>query len=188
MESHGETHTRRDRRLSWHAGLADMLDSTEVLVNLLPLASQTRGILNRETFARMRRGGYLIQVGRGEHLVEEDLLAALDSGHLAGAALDVFATEPLRPRHPFWRHPKIIVTPHDASDVSLAAIGATFLATADAGTGRPAATTRRRPLARLLTCRILRIPPLMLCPLSRLCAGPTVNALAPRLLMRQLIS
>ncbi len=128
-------------------GLADMLDGTEVLVNLLPLTSQTRGILNRETFARMRRGGYLIQVGRGEHLIEEDLLAALDSGHLAGAALDVFATEPLRPRHPFWRHPKIIVTPHDASDVSLAAIGATFLATADAvreGRRPPHAVDRSR--------------------------------------------
>ncbi|KRR18985.1 glyoxylate/hydroxypyruvate reductase A [Bradyrhizobium lablabi] len=114
------------------AGLDAMLGQTEVLVNLLPLTPETRGILNRTTFARMYRGGYLIQVGRGEHLVEADLLAALESGQLAGAALDVFATEPLAPRHPFWRHPRIVVTPHDACEVSVEAIGATFRATAEA--------------------------------------------------------
>lgn len=113
-------------------GLGSMLGQTEVLVNLLPLTPETRGILNRRTFARMYRGGYLIQVGRGEHLVEADLLAALESGQLAGAALDVFASEPLAPRHPFWRHPRVVVTPHDACEVSMEAIGATFLATADA--------------------------------------------------------
>lgn len=114
------------------AGLDSMLGQTEVLVNLLPLTPETRGILNRRTFARMYRGGYLIQVGRGEHLVEADLLAALDSGQLAGAALDVFTAEPLAPRHPFWRHPRIVVTPHDACEVSMEAIGATFRATAEA--------------------------------------------------------
>jgi glyoxylate/hydroxypyruvate reductase A len=114
------------------AGLDAMLGQTEVLVNLLPLTPETKGILNRKTFARMYRGGYLIQVGRGEHLVEADLLAALEDGQLAGAALDVFATEPLPPRHPFWRHPRIVVTPHDACEVSVEAIGATFRATADA--------------------------------------------------------
>lgn len=114
------------------AGLEAMLGQTEVLVNLLPLTPETKGILNRKTFARMYRGGYLIQVGRGEHLVEADLLAALESGQLAGAALDVFATEPLAPRHPFWRHPGIVVTPHDACEVSVEAIGATFRATAEA--------------------------------------------------------
>jgi glyoxylate/hydroxypyruvate reductase len=113
-------------------GLDAMLDQTEVLVNLLPLTPETRGILNRATFARMKRGGYLIQVGRGEHLIEADLLAALDNGQLAGAALDVFAAEPLPSEHPFWRHPGIVITPHDASDVSMRAIGATFRATADA--------------------------------------------------------
>jgi glyoxylate/hydroxypyruvate reductase len=113
-------------------GLDAMLGQTEVLVNLLPLTPETRGILNRRTFARMYRGGYLIQVGRGEHLIEADLLAALDSGQLAGAALDVFAVEPLAPHHPFWRHPRIMVTPHDACEVSVEAIGATFRATAEA--------------------------------------------------------
>ena len=114
------------------AGLEAMLGQTEILVNLLPLTPETRGILNSRTFARMYRGGYLIQVGRGEHLIEADLLAALESGQLAGAALDVFATEPLAPRHPFWRHPRIVITPHDACEVSVEAIGATFLATAEA--------------------------------------------------------
>lgn len=113
-------------------GLDAMLGQTEVLVNLLPLTAETRGILNRRTFARMVRGGYLVQVGRGEHLVEADLLAALEEGQLAGAALDVFSTEPLEPQHPFWHHPRILVTPHDACEVSVEAIGATFRATAEA--------------------------------------------------------
>jgi glyoxylate/hydroxypyruvate reductase len=129
------------------SGLAAMLDETEVLVNLLPLTQETEGILNRELFNRMRRGGYLVQVGRGEHLVDEDLLAALESGQLDGAALDVFATEPLAAAHPFWRHPKVVVTPHDASDVRIEAVAATLVATADAiGAGQrpPYAIDRKR--------------------------------------------
>jgi|SRR5271166_6253818 len=119
---------------SYHGpdGLAAMIEETEVLVNLLPLTHATRGILNGGVFAKMRRGGFLVQVGRGEHLVEEDLLAALDSGQLAGAALDVFATEPLPTAHPYWDHPNVVVTPHDASDVSLRAVARTLVATADA--------------------------------------------------------
>ena len=129
------------------SGLAAMLGETEVLVNLLPLTQQTRGILNHDLFGRMRRGGYLIQVGRGEHLVDEDLLAALDNGQLDGAALDVFATEPLAPAHPFWRHPKVVITPHDASDVRIEAVAATLVATADAikaGQRPPSAIDRKR--------------------------------------------
>ncbi len=129
------------------AGLAAMLGETEVLVNLLPLTPETQGILNAELFARMRRGGYLIQVGRGEHLVEADLLAALDSGQLDGAALDVFAAEPLAPAHPFWHHPNIVVTPHDACEVRVEAVATTVVATADAiQTGRrpPNAIDRQR--------------------------------------------
>lgn len=113
-------------------GLDAMLGETEVLVNLLPLTDETRGILNGELFGRMRRGSYLIQVGRGEHLVDEDLLAALESGQLDGAALDVFATEPLATEHPFWIHPKIVITPHDACEVRIDAIADTLIATADA--------------------------------------------------------
>jgi glyoxylate/hydroxypyruvate reductase len=114
------------------AGLDAMLGETEVLVNLLPLTPKTRGILNCERFRRMRRGGYLIQVGRGEHLVDEDLLAALESGQLEGAALDVFATEPLAREHPFWIHPRIVITPHDACEVRIEAVADTLVATADA--------------------------------------------------------
>lgn len=114
------------------AGLAAMLPETEVLVNLLPLTPATQGILNGDLFDKMRRGGYLVHVGRGEHMVEKDVLVALDSGQLSGASLDVFPTEPLDPDHPFWSHPGIIVTPHDACDVSMGAIKATVGATADA--------------------------------------------------------
>lgn len=119
---------------AYHAaeGLSAMLNETEVLINLLPLTPETRGILNLTTFRKMKRGGYLIQVGRGEHLVEKDLLTALDDGQLAGASLDVFSAEPLGDEHPFWTHPKIIVTPHDACDVSMNAIKTTIATTADA--------------------------------------------------------
>ncbi|MBR1250803.1 glyoxylate/hydroxypyruvate reductase A [Bradyrhizobium sp. AUGA SZCCT0169] len=129
------------------AGLSAMLGESEVLVNLLPLTQETQGILSAKLFARMRRGGYLIQVGRGEHLVEADLLAALESGQLDGAALDVFAAEPLAPAHPFWHHPKIVVTPHDACEVRVEAVATTVVATADAiQTGRrpPNAIDRQR--------------------------------------------
>ncbi|TDQ41783.1 2-hydroxyacid dehydrogenase [Tepidicella xavieri] len=96
-------------------GLRRFLAASRVLVNLLPLTPQTRDILNRDTLSRLQPGGYLINVARGAHLVEEDLLALLDSGHLAGATLDVFRTEPLPPEHPFWAHPRITVTPHTAA-------------------------------------------------------------------------
>ena len=113
-------------------GLAAMLDDTEILVNLLPLTSETRGILNADVFGRMRHGGYLIHVGRGPHMIEADLIAALDSGQLAGAALDVFEVEPLSPEHRFSSDPRIVMTPHDACDVTIPAIGDTILATAAA--------------------------------------------------------
>lgn len=96
-------------------GLAALLPQAEVVINLLPLTEETRGLLARPFFARMKRGGYLIQLGRGEHLVEADLLAALADGTLSGASLDVFATEPLPQGHRFWTHPNIVMTPHDAS-------------------------------------------------------------------------
>lgn len=128
-------------------GLDALLGETEVLVNLLPLTRETLGILNGDLFGRMRRGAYLIQVGRGEHLVEDDLLAALESGQLAGAALDVFGSEPLSPTHPFWAHPKIVVTPHAACDASVSAVADTLVATAEAiqkGERPPHAVDRSR--------------------------------------------
>lgn len=93
-------------------GLAAMLARTDILVCLLPLTSATEDILNADLFAVLPRGAQLINVARGRHLVEDDLLAALDSGQLAHATLDVFRVEPLPAGHPFWTHPKIDVTPH----------------------------------------------------------------------------
>jgi len=93
----------------------DFLRASRILVCLLPLTAETEGIMNRRSLSLLRPGGYVINVARGAHLVEEDLLALLDSGHLAGAALDVFRTEPLPPQHPFWQHPKVTVTPHTAA-------------------------------------------------------------------------
>jgi glyoxylate/hydroxypyruvate reductase len=91
------------------------LSSCRVLVNLLPLTRETENILNRDHLSRLIPGGYVINVARGAHLVEDDLVSLLDSGHLAGAALDVFRTEPLPADHPFWTHPKISVTPHTSA-------------------------------------------------------------------------
>lgn len=91
------------------------LQGTRILVCLLPLTAQTAGIMNREHLSKLLPGGYVINVARGAHLVDDDLIALVDSGQLAGAALDVFRTEPLPPEHPFWRHPKITVTPHTSA-------------------------------------------------------------------------
>jgi glyoxylate/hydroxypyruvate reductase A len=106
--------------------LPEFLASTRVLVNLLPLTPETENILNRTTLSQLQSGAYLINVARGRHLVEDDLLHLLASGHLAGATLDVFRTEPLPAAHPFWNHPKITLTPHTAAqtlrDVSIAQI------------------------------------------------------------------
>ena len=88
------------------------LDGVKVLVNLLPHTPDTANVLNARTFSKLARGAYLINVARGAHLVEADLLDALASGQLAAATLDVFRQEPLPPDHPFWQEPRITVTPH----------------------------------------------------------------------------
>ncbi|AVP56909.1 2-hydroxyacid dehydrogenase [Pulveribacter suum] len=103
------------RCYSGQEGLRDFLAASRVLVNLLPLTPETEGILSRETLGALQPGGYVINVARGAHLVEPDLLELLDAGHLAGATLDVFRTEPLPAQHPFWQHPKITVTPHTSA-------------------------------------------------------------------------
>lgn len=96
-------------------GLQAHLRRTRILVCLLPLTEQTRGILNLQVFRSLEDDAFLINAGRGGHLIEQDLLTALDTGVLAGAALDVFDVEPLPPGHAFWRHPRLILTPHVAS-------------------------------------------------------------------------
>lgn len=115
----GWSRTRKEidgvRCFAGEARLGDFLANTRVLVNLLPLTDATRGILNKTTLGALKRGGYLIHIARGGHLVEEDLIPLIDSGHLAGATLDVFQQEPLPGEHAFWRHPKITVTPHGSA-------------------------------------------------------------------------
>lgn len=96
-------------------GLKSFLAATDVLICLLPLTAATRGILNRSLFKQLPRGAFVINVARGEHLVEKDLLEFLDSGFLSGACLDVFPEEPLPESHPFWGHHRIVVTPHISS-------------------------------------------------------------------------
>ena len=112
--------------------LADFLRQSRVLVNLLPLTPDTVNILNRDNLFKLHSGGYVINVARGAHLVEADLLALIDSGHLSGATLDVFRTEPLPPDHPFWRHPGITLTPHTSARTlrtdSIAQIAAKIMA------------------------------------------------------------
>ena len=100
-------------------GLERLVGEADFIVNLLPLTEATRGLLDARFFARTRPESVLIQVGRGAHLDEAALLAALEAGNLGGASLDVFATEPLPADHPFWNHPKIVLTPHDAAEAGI---------------------------------------------------------------------
>lgn len=95
--------------------LPAFLTQTRVLVNVLPLTEETRGLLNAKTLGQLKKGAYLINVGRGAHLSEDDLLPLIDNGQLQGALLDVFVNEPLPAGHPFWRHPAIRITPHIAA-------------------------------------------------------------------------
>ena len=109
-------------------GLGEMLARTNVLVCLLPLTDSTRGILNRTNLAQLPQGAHLINIGRGAHLIESDLIALLDEGHLGGATLDVFAEEPLPASNPLWKHPHVQITPHVSAstirDESMAQIAA----------------------------------------------------------------
>jgi glyoxylate/hydroxypyruvate reductase A len=95
-------------------GLSTLVGSADILLNVLPLTDETRYILSRELFTQFRDGTCLINMGRGMHLVEADLLHAIDSGKVEAATLDVASVEPLPPTHPFWNHPDILITPHVA--------------------------------------------------------------------------
>jgi glyoxylate/hydroxypyruvate reductase A len=97
------------------ASLPGFLARTDLLVCLLPLTDETRGMLDRRLFAGLPKGAALVNVGRGGHLVADDLLAALDDGTLSAVVLDVTEPEPLPADHPFWNHPRILLTPHVAS-------------------------------------------------------------------------
>ncbi|HYC14729.1 MAG TPA: glyoxylate/hydroxypyruvate reductase A [Stellaceae bacterium] len=113
--------SRRERRIpgiesfSGPDGLLALARRSDILVCLLPLTPETEGILNASLFAAMPKGAMLVNAARGRHLTEADLLAALESGQLSAAVLDVFREEPLPPEHPFWIHPRIVVTPHVAA-------------------------------------------------------------------------
>jgi len=100
------------------ASLDDFLARSDILVCAMALTAQTQGLLNRATLARLPRGAFVINVGRGEHLVEADLRALIDAGHLAGAALDVFEREPPKPDDWVWTHPKVVATPHISGEAS----------------------------------------------------------------------
>jgi glyoxylate/hydroxypyruvate reductase A len=97
------------------AALPPLLARSDIVVNLLPLTDSTRGIFNAERLAAMKRGAALVNLARGAHVVEADLLAALDGGQLSRAVLDVFQREPLDSAHPFWVHPRVTVLPHAAA-------------------------------------------------------------------------
>lgn len=94
--------------------LEPFLAQCDIVVNVLPVTAETEGILSARTFAMLPKGASVINIGRGQHIVDDDLIAALDSGHLSHATLDVYRTEPLPTSHPFWTHPNITMMPHTA--------------------------------------------------------------------------
>jgi len=97
------------------AALARVLSGADIVVNLLPLTAATHGLFNAQSLSRMRAGSSLVNLARGAHVVDADLLDALKSGQLKRAVLDVFNTEPLPGDHPFWTHPQVTVLPHVAA-------------------------------------------------------------------------
>jgi glyoxylate/hydroxypyruvate reductase len=109
-------------------GLAEMLPACRHLLCVLPLTAETRGIVNAELLSRLPAGAFVINLGRGGHAVDADLLAALDSGHIAGAFLDVFNDEPPPPGHRYWHHPKVVMTPHIAGEIVPRSAAATVVA------------------------------------------------------------
>lgn len=102
--------------LNGPAGLTELLKISQILVGLLPNTPETAGFLSENTLAELPKGACIINAGRGELIDDDALLAALETGQIFGAALDVFKTEPLPPAHPYWAHPRVLVTPHIAAE------------------------------------------------------------------------
>lgn len=98
-------------------GLIPFLEGCRLIVNVLALTEETRDIINRQTLSAMPKGSYVVNIGRGAHVVEEDLVAMLDSGHIAGATLDVVQTEPLPEDHPLNGRDDVLITPHCAGGI-----------------------------------------------------------------------
>jgi glyoxylate/hydroxypyruvate reductase A len=122
---------RQVEKIEIFSGLGQLkpfLNRSEIVVNVLPLTMETQNILNLDTLAMLPKGASLINVGRGATIVDDDLIAALDSEHLEAATLDVFRVEPLPSDHPFWRHPGITVTPHVARNLNPKGIAAKTIA------------------------------------------------------------
>jgi glyoxylate/hydroxypyruvate reductase len=113
--SQSEKHIENVQSFTGENGFNAALNDADFLINLLPLTPATENILNKNTLKQAKSGAFLINVGRGEHFAEADLIELLDDNHLSGALLDVFRVEPLPTEHPFWTHPKIQLTPHIAS-------------------------------------------------------------------------
>jgi phosphoglycerate dehydrogenase-like enzyme len=105
----------------------EFLAQSNYLVCLLPFTPETKGSLDRASLRKLPKGSFMVNVARGGIVVEDDLLSLVDEGHLAGAALDVFATEPLRADSPFWRHQRILVTPHIAAQPTVGPVVDQFL-------------------------------------------------------------
>lgn len=117
---------REDDAVTIFAGddaLPSFLARTDILVCLIPLTGETKGILNAENFAQLPAGAAVINLGRGAHMIDADLTAALDSGHLSAATLDATSPEPLPSDSPLWKHPKITVMPHTARRVRPETVG-----------------------------------------------------------------
>lgn len=105
-------------------GLTQMLAAVDFVISALPLTRETENLIDTKFLRQMRRGACLVNVGRGEQIVDADLMAALDEGHLGAAWLDVFRSEPLSAQHPFWCHPRIHITPHIAGKTNPATVAA----------------------------------------------------------------
>ena len=127
-------------RLHGDAALLPAVSASRIVVNLLPLTAQTRGVLDARLFEALPSGGAIVNLARGAHLVEADLLVALASGRVDRAVLDVFAVEPLPGEHPFWRHPRITMLPHVAAQTDLRSASAVVVGNLRAlAEGRPVA-------------------------------------------------